>query len=100
MLLLSTLCDMHLTRLRLRPTDNETYSVTLKVLKGEIDVPVADRRKKNQLSALVRIKRNEHQYFLSDDRESIVCNGKNVLKTSAAPELVRRGFDATKCSNA
>lgn len=37
--------------------DNESDTVTLKVLKGEIDVPAADRRKKkNQVSAVVRIK--------------------------------------------
>lgn len=79
--------------------DDETYSVILKFLQGEFNVPVADRTK-CQWSALVRLWRNRHQYSLNDDRNSILWNGRLVAKKSAIPELVKRGFDATRGGNA
>ncbi len=97
LLLLSTLCVICVGQ-GLRPMDNETYSVVLKVLKGEFDVSVADRTK-TQRAALVRVWRNRHQYSLSDDGKSILCNGKIVVKKSDIPDIAKKGFDATKGSN-
>ena len=97
-LLLSTLCVICVGQ-GLRPMADETYSVILKVLKGEFDVPVADRTK-TQRAALVRAWRHRHQYSLSDDGKSILCNGKIVAKKSDIPDLAKKGCDATKGSNA
>lgn len=96
--LLTTLC-LVCARQGLRPMDDETYDIILKALRGEFHVPVADRTK-CQRSALVRLWRNRNQYSLSDDRESILWNGKLVLKMSAIPEIAKTGYDATKGSNA
>lgn len=79
--------------------DDETYDIILKALRGEFHVFVADRTT-CQRSALVRLWRNRNQYSLSDDRESILWNGKLVLKMSAIPEIAKIGYDATKGSNA
>lgn len=79
--------------------DDETYSVILKVLKGEFDVPVADRTK-TQRSARVRVWNNRDRHSLSDDRESTLSKGKIVAKKSDIPELAKGGFDTTKGSNA
>lgn len=52
----------------------------LKVLKGEFDVPVSDRTKA-QRSTLVRVRRNNDWYSLSDDREVVWCDGKRKKRS-------------------
>lgn len=94
LILLSTLC-MICAGQGVRPMGDETYSTVLKVLKGEFDVPVADRMKTQHW-----VWRNRDKYSLSDDGKSVLCNGRVVVKKSDIPALAKRGFDATKGSNA
>lgn len=78
---------------RLQATPHNRH--TLKVLTVEFDVPVAGRAK-TQLSSLVKARRNDDLYSLSDDRES-VC-GMGTLGEKKPLKLAKRGCDATEDS--
>ncbi|RXN00644.1 SCAN domain-containing protein 3 [Acipenser ruthenus] len=78
---------------------DETYDVILKALKGEFNVPVA-QRSRTQRAALVRLWRNRQLYALSEDGQAITFAGKLVAKKSTIPTLVNRVLDETKGSGA
>lgn len=71
-----TVFDMYWPRLQ--ATRHKRH--TLKVLTVAFDVPVAGRAK-TQLSSLVKARRNDDLYSLSDDRESVCGMGKLGKKT-------------------
>lgn len=71
-----TVFDMYWPRLQ--ATRHKRH--ILKVLTVEFDVPVAGRAK-TQLSSLVKARRNDDLYSLSDDRESVCGMGKLGKKT-------------------
>lgn len=80
-----------------RPMSDETYSIILKLLKGEFHVPV-DQRSRTERSAIVRFYRNRHLYTISDDGQAIMCGGKLAAKKSAINSIVMTALDDTKGS--
>lgn len=78
---------------------DETYDVILKALKGEFNVPVA-QRSRTQRSALIQLWRNRQHYALSEDGQSITFDGKLVPRKSTISAVVNKALDETKGSGA
>ena len=80
-----------------RAMSYETYDLILKALKGEFNVPVA-QRPRTQRAALVWLWQNIQLYALSEDGQAITFAGKLVAKKSTIPALVNKVLDETKGS--
>lgn len=78
---------------------DETYDVILNALKGEFNIPVAERSR-IQRAALVRLWRNRQHYALSEDGQAITFDGKLVARKSTIAAVVNKALDETKGSGA
>lgn len=79
--------------------DDETYDTILRALKGEFQIPVAERSR-TQRSALVKLWRNREHYALSEDGKSITFDGKLLPRKSRISEIVHAALHQSKGSGA
>ena len=73
---------------------DDTYDVILNALKGEFNIPVAERSRIQR----ARLWRNRQHYTLSEDGQAITFNRKLVARKSTIAAVVNKALDETKGS--